>query len=75
MATAPASISPSANYVCHRSSHQFIEMGHNLTGRKGKRPKKIEFGDDAQHFPRFYDRKGIEIIVGCLRQVLCPPAA
>jgi len=48
--------------VCNRSSHQFIEMRHNLTGREGKRLKEIEFGDDAQHLPCFYDGKGIEIM-------------
>jgi hypothetical protein len=57
------------HYICHRSFHQLIEMGHNFS--KGKRLKEIEFGDDAQHF---HDRKGVEIMLSrkvTLRSLMC----
>ena len=50
------------HHVCHSSSHQLIEMGHNLTGCEGERPKEIQLGDYAEHFFCFHNGKSVEIM-------------
>jgi len=43
-------------------SHQFIVMGHHLTGGEGKSSKKIEFCNDPQHPTFFHYGERIEIV-------------
>ena len=50
------------HYVCHSSTHQLIEMGHNLTGCEGERPKEIQLGDYAEYFFCFHYGKSVEIM-------------